>query len=41
LRFFAWLWGPIGALLAVPILMAGSVIFGRAFEEESQICQRE
>jgi predicted PurR-regulated permease PerM len=31
---FAWLWGPIGAFLAVPILMAGSVIFGRAFAEE-------
>jgi predicted PurR-regulated permease PerM len=34
IAFFAWLWGPIGAFLAVPILMAGSVIFGRAFEEE-------
>jgi len=34
IAFFAWLWGPIGAFLAVPILMAGSVIFGRMFEEE-------
>jgi predicted PurR-regulated permease PerM len=34
IAFFAWLWGPIGAFLAVPILMAGSVIFGRVFEEE-------
>jgi predicted PurR-regulated permease PerM len=34
IAFFAWLWGPIGAFLAVPMLMTFSVIFGRAFEEE-------
>jgi predicted PurR-regulated permease PerM len=34
IAFFAWLWGPLGAFLAVPMLMATSVIFTRAFEEE-------
>jgi predicted PurR-regulated permease PerM len=34
IAFFAWLWGPIGAFLAVPMLMTFSVIFDRAFEEE-------
>jgi hypothetical protein len=34
IAFCAWLWGPLGAFLAVPMLMALSVIFGHAFEEE-------
>jgi predicted PurR-regulated permease PerM len=40
IAFFAWLWGPIG----VPggaMLMTFSVIFDRAFEEESRICLNE
>jgi len=35
IAFFAWLWGPLGAFLAVPMLMASSVIFSRALEDES------
>jgi predicted PurR-regulated permease PerM len=34
IAFCAWLWGPLGAFLAVPLLMALSVILGHAFEEE-------
>jgi predicted PurR-regulated permease PerM len=34
IAFFAWLWGPLGAFLAVPMLMASSVIFSRALEDE-------
>ena len=34
IAFCAWLWGPLGAFLAVPMLMALSVILGHAFEEE-------
>jgi predicted PurR-regulated permease PerM len=30
--FFAWLWGPLGAFLAVPMLMSLSVILGYSFE---------
>ena len=30
--FFAWLWGPLGAFLAVPMLMSLSVIVGYSFE---------
>jgi predicted PurR-regulated permease PerM len=31
--FFAWLWGPLGAFLAVPMLMSLSVVAGRSFED--------
>lgn len=34
IAFCAWLWGPLGAFLAVPLLMALSVILGHAFEDE-------
>jgi predicted PurR-regulated permease PerM len=34
IAFCAWLWGPLGAFLAVPMLMVISVILGHAFEEE-------
>ena len=34
IAFCAWLWGPLGAFLAVPMLMALSVILGHAFDEE-------
>ena len=29
--FFAWLWGPLGAFLAVPMLMSLSVVAGHSF----------
>ena len=32
--FCAWLWGPIGAFLAVPMLMVLSVVIGYSFDEE-------
>jgi predicted PurR-regulated permease PerM len=31
IAFCTWFWGPIGAFLAVPLLMALAVAFGRAF----------
>jgi len=34
IAFCTWLWGPLGAFLAVPLLMALSVILGRIFAEE-------
>jgi predicted PurR-regulated permease PerM len=35
IAFCTWLWGPIGAFLAVPLLMAMTVTLGHAFSEES------
>ncbi|MGH6789769.1 MAG: AI-2E family transporter [Pseudolabrys sp.] len=34
LVFWAWLWGPIGALLAVPLAIIGRVIFNHVFPSE-------
>ena len=34
IAFCTWLWGPLGAFLAVPLLMALSVALGHAFAEE-------
>jgi len=34
IAFCAWLWGPLGAFLAVPILMACSVVYHRATYDE-------
>jgi predicted PurR-regulated permease PerM len=34
IAFCTWLWGPVGAFLAVPLLMALSVIFGHALSDE-------
>jgi predicted PurR-regulated permease PerM len=31
LAFWAWLWGPIGAFLAVPLYIAGTVTFNHLF----------
>jgi predicted PurR-regulated permease PerM len=31
LAFWAWLWGPIGAFLAVPLYMAGAITFAHVF----------
>lgn len=33
IAFCAWLWGPIGAFLAVPLLMAGTLFLGDMFSE--------
>ena len=34
IAFCTWLWGPIGAFLSVPLLMALTVTLGHAFSEE-------
>jgi predicted PurR-regulated permease PerM len=34
IAFCTWLWGPIGAFLAVPLLMALTVTLGHALSEE-------
>ena len=34
IAFCTWLWGPVGAFLAVPLLMALTVSFGHAFADE-------
>jgi predicted PurR-regulated permease PerM len=34
IAFCTWLWGPVGAFLAVPLLMSLTVAFGHAFLEE-------
>ena len=34
IAFCTWLWGPVGAFLAVPLLMALTVAFGHAFMDE-------
>jgi predicted PurR-regulated permease PerM len=34
IAFCTWLWGPLGAFLAVPLLMALAVTVGHAFAEE-------
>ena len=34
IAFCTWLWGPLGAFLAVPLLMALAVTLGHAFAEE-------
>jgi predicted PurR-regulated permease PerM len=37
IAFCTWLWGPVGAFLAVPLLMALTVAFGRALSEEGPV----
>jgi predicted PurR-regulated permease PerM len=37
IAFCAWLWGPMGAFLAVPLLMALSVVVTHAWSEEKPI----
>jgi predicted PurR-regulated permease PerM len=34
LVFWTWLWGPVGALLAVPILIVSMVAFSHLFPKE-------
>jgi predicted PurR-regulated permease PerM len=34
LAFWTWLWGPIGAFLAVPLSIVGLVVFGHIFPHE-------
>jgi len=33
LVFWTWLWGPVGAFLAVPLLIVAQVVFGHLFPE--------
>ncbi len=35
IAFWAWLWGPLGALLAMPILIASIVVYGHVFPRNS------
>jgi predicted PurR-regulated permease PerM len=37
LAFWAWLWGPIGAFLAVPIAIIGLVTVTHLFPDESKL----
>ena len=37
LVFWAWLWGPIGALLAVPLSIIGRVIFHHVFPPDARV----
>ena len=37
LVFWIWLWGPIGALLAVPLAIIGRVIVSHVFPEEDSV----
>ena len=41
IAFCTWLWGPIGAFLAVPLLMALTVALGHAFAKTSRSCPNE
>ena len=42
IAFCTWLWGPIGAFLAVPLLMALTVTLGHALRaRKSPICRNE
>lgn len=34
LAFWTWLWGPVGAFLAVPLVIASYVVFGHLWPEE-------
>jgi len=34
LVFWTWLWGPVGAFLAVPLLIVAQVVFGHLFPED-------
>lgn len=31
--FFAWLWGPVGAIMAVPMLLVGHVVYDELYSE--------
>jgi len=37
LVFWAWLWGPIGALLAVPLSIIGRVVFHHVFPPDARV----
>ncbi|MGE0751562.1 MAG: AI-2E family transporter [Variibacter sp.] len=37
LAFWAWLWGPLGAFLAAPLLIVGMVILNHLFAEEEAV----
>ena len=34
LAFWTWMWGPIGAFLAVPLSIVGLVVFSHLFPNE-------
>jgi predicted PurR-regulated permease PerM len=34
LAFWTWMWGPIGAFLAVPLSIVGLVVFSHLFPHE-------
>jgi predicted PurR-regulated permease PerM len=34
LVFWTWLWGPVGAFLAVPLLIMALVVIGHLFRED-------
>ena len=34
IAFCTWLWGPIGAFLATPILMSSTLLLSHLFEQE-------
>jgi predicted PurR-regulated permease PerM len=34
IAFWGWLWGPMGAFLAVPLLIVGMVIVGHVFPSD-------
>jgi predicted PurR-regulated permease PerM len=36
LVFWTWLWGPVGAFLAVPLLIVGLVALNHLFPDEAQ-----
>jgi predicted PurR-regulated permease PerM len=40
IAFCAWLWGPLGAFLAVPLLMTLSVSIGHAFFNDDAAAAR-
>lgn len=33
LEFWTWLWGPVGAILVTPLLIAGAVTFSHVFPQ--------
>jgi predicted PurR-regulated permease PerM len=34
LAFWAWLWGPLGAFMAAPLLIVGQVLLSNLFPQE-------
>ena len=39
LIFWTWLWGPVGAFLAVPLLIIGLVAIDHLFPTKSRNCR--